>query len=339
LTSGFAGVYDRAMDRVLTSARGRLAVLAGVCLVALTLSSAVRAASRPAAKAKPDLVVTRLIIEGLGHNPYLVVPQSGEVPNITVKVTTRNVGHATAPASATAVVLVGQHNHFQSLPSFQHVHELAPGHAQTNTLTISTVKPHLGPTHMRAVADFEDKLPEGNDNNNERTSPMIPAIARTWDAESLTATLIGGQAVTAENGKANLGLFFRFDHLNVGAGIFFYRVTGSVNENATYKLGPCGGQAADSVGHAPWGSDSFFGISFGIDKYLGVVKSSANHLIVSITCEGHTSQVPVNMLDLRIGSGAPIGMYKYSTQIRDVANVATGGAEVDYAWLLKADVR
>jgi hypothetical protein len=326
------------MDQGLTAARGRLAMLAGACLLALTLSSAVRAASRPAAEAKPDLVVTRLIIEGLGHNPYLVVPQSGEVPNITVKVTTRNVGHATAPASETAVVLVGQHNHFQSFPSFQHVRELPPGHSQTNTLTISTVKPHLGPTHMRAVADFDDKLLESNDNNNERTSPMIPAIARTWDAESLTATLIGGQAVTAEDGKANLGLFFRFNHLDVGAGIFFYRVTGSVNENATYKLAPCSGQAADSVGHAPWSRDSFFGVSFGLDKYLGVVKASANQITVPITCEGHTSQVPVNMLDLRIGSGAPVGMFKYSTRIRDVANVASGGAEVDYAWLLKADV-
>ena len=192
---------------------------------------------------------------------------------------------------------------------------------------------------MHAVADFEDKLRESNDNNNERTSPMIPAIARTWDAESLTATLIGQLGpVTAEDGKASPGLFFRFDHLNVGAGIFFYRVTGSLNENATSEVGPCSGQAADSVGHAPWGSDSFFGISFGIDKDLGVVKASANHLTVPITCEGHTSQVPVNMLDLRIGSGAPVGMFRYSTLIKDVAQVATGTAEIDYAWLLKADV-
>ena len=170
------------------------------------------------------------------------------MPNITVKVTTRNVGRATAPVSQTAVVLVGQNNHFQSFPSFQHVHELAPGHSQTNTLTISTVKPHLGPTHMRAVADFDDKLPESNGNNNERTSPMIPAIARTWDAESLTANLIGGQAVTDEQGKANLGLFFRFNHLDVGAGIFVYRVTGSVNENATYSLPPCGGRQRTQSG-------------------------------------------------------------------------------------------
>jgi CARDB len=330
------------MDRGLMSAWGRLAVLAGVCLLALTLalSWAVGAASRPAAEAKPDLVVTSLIIERLGHNPYLVVPRSGEVPNITVKVTTRNVGHATAPSSKTAVVLVGQNNHFQSFPSFQHVHELAPGHSQTNTLTISTVKPHLGPTHMRAVADFDDKLPESNGNNNERTSPMIPAIARTWDAESLTAKLIGRMgAVTAEQGTANLGLFFRFNHLDVGAGIFFYRVTGSVNENATYKLAPCSGQAADSVGHAPWGSDSFFGVSFGLDKYLGVVKASANKITVPITCERHTSKVPVNMFDLRIGSGGPVGMYRYSTKIRDVAKMSLGTAEIDYAWLLKADVR
>ena len=328
------------MDQGLSPARVRLGVFAAVCLLALTLmlSSSVRAAPAAKPEAKPDLVVTSLIIEGLGHNPYLVVPQSGEVPNIKVKVTTRNAGRATAPASETAVVLVGEHNHFQSFASFQHVHELAPGHSQTSTLTISSVKPHLGPTHMRSVADFDNRVAESNGNNNERTSPMIPAIARTWDAESLTAKLIGGQAVTAEDGKANLGLFFRFDHLNVGAGIFFYRVTGSVNENATYKLAPCSGQAADSVGHAPWGSDSFFGISFGVDKYLGVVKASANHLTVPITCEGHTSQVPVNMLDLRIGSGAPVGMYKYSTKIRDVATAGAGGAEIDYAWLLKADV-
>ena len=97
------------MDQGLTSARGRLAVLAGICLLTLTLtlSSAARAASRPAAEAEPDLVVAGGN-EGLGHNPYLVVPQSGEVPNITVKVTTRNVGHAPAPESNTAVVLVAR---------------------------------------------------------------------------------------------------------------------------------------------------------------------------------------------------------------------------------------
>ena len=329
------------MDLGLTSARGRLAVLGGVCLVALTftLTSAVRAAS----EAKPDLVVTSLIIERLGHNPYLVVPHSGEVPNITVKVTTRNVGRATAGASSTLVVLEGFRNShgssFQSDVSLQHVHRLAPGHSQTNTLTIKDVKPHLGPTHLRAVADWENTVTESNGQNNQRTSPMIPAIARTWDAESLTAKLIGSRVgVTDEQGKANLGLFLRFDHLNVGAGIFYYKVTGSVNENATYSVGPCSGMAANSVGHSPWGSDSFFGISFGVDKYLGVVKASANKITVPITCEGHTSQVPVNMLDLRIGSGAPVGMYRYSTQIRDVANVASGGAEIDYAWLLKADV-
>jgi hypothetical protein len=31
-------------------------------------------------------------------------------------------------------------------------------------------------------------------------------------------------------------------------------------------------------------------------------------------------------------------MYPYSTKIRDVANMASGGAEIDYAWLLTADV-
>jgi hypothetical protein len=317
-----------------------VAVLAVVCLLTLTLSSAARAASQPPPQGRPDLVVTRLIIEGLGHNPYLVVPHSGEVPDITVKVTTRNVGHATAPESSTLVVLEGLRRHgnaFQSDFSLQKVHELAPGQAQTNTLTIKAVRPHLGPTHMRAVADWDDKVTESK-GNNERTSPMIPAIARTWDAESLTSTLIGGQTVTAENGRANIGLFFRFNHLDVGHGIFFYRVTGSVSENATYELAPCSGQGADSVGHTPWSSNSFFGVSFGLDNYLGVVKASANKITVAITCEGHTSQIAVNMLDLRIGSGAPVSMYPYSTQIRDVANVGALGGEIDYSWLLKADV-
>ncbi len=332
------------MDLGLKSARGRVAVLACACLLALTLAlgSSVRAGARPAAEARPDLVVTRLIVEGLGHNPYLVVPQSGQVPNITVKVTTRNVGHAAARESSTLVVLEGmrdtQGSAFQSDFSLQRVHALAPGQSQTNTLTIKDVKPHLGPTHMRAVADWDDKVTESNGQNNERTSPMIPAIARTWDAESLTAKLSGGQLVEGEDGRANIGLFFRFNHLDVGAGIFYYRVTGSVTETVKVKLGPCGGQGADSVGHAPWSNTSFFGVSFGLDKYLGVVKASANKITVSITCEGHTSKVPFNMLDLRIGSGAPVGMYKYSTRIRDVAEMTSNGALIDYFWLLKADV-
>jgi CARDB len=336
------------MDLGLTSARRRVAVLTGVCLLALTaaftlaLGSSGRAASQPPAQPKPDLVVTSLIIQGLGHNPYLVVPQSGQVPDITVKVTTRNVGRAAAPESSTLVVLEGfranDGSTFQSDFSLQHVHALAPGQSQTNTLTIKKVQPHLGPTHMRAVADWDNKVTESNGQNNERTSPMIPAIARTWDADSLTAKLIGGQGVTAENGEANIGLFFRFNHLDVGAGIFYYRVTGSVKENANYKIGPCSGQGADSVGHAPWSSNSFFGVSFGLDKYLGVVKASANQITVPITCEGHTSKVPVNMLDLRIGSGKPVGMYKYSTKIRDVAETTSVGATIDYLWLLKADV-
>jgi hypothetical protein len=347
----FLGGYDRPVDQgltsgrrrvaVLTSGRGRVAVLAIVCVLILTLSSAARAAPQPPSQARPDLVVTRLIIEGLGHNPYLVVPHSGEVPNITVKVTTRNVGLATAPESSTLVVLEGLRTHgnaFQSDFSLQKVHELPPGRAQTNTLTIKAVRPHLGPTHMRAVADWNGKVTESDGSNNERTSPMIPAIARTWDAESLTSRLIGGQTVTAEHGMANIGLFFRFNHLDVGHGIFFYRVTGSVSENANYQLAPCSGQGADSVGHTPWSSDSFFGVSFGLDNYLGVVKASANKITVPIICEGHTSQVAVNMLDLRIGSGAPVSMYPYSTQIRDVANVGALGGEIDYAWLLKADV-
>ena len=205
-------------------------------------------------------------------------------------------------------------------------------------MTIKDVKPHLGPTYMRAIADGFNNVPDDNGENNERTSPMIPAIARTWDAESLTATLIGGKAVTAEDGKANSACSSASTTSTSAAGIFFYRVTGRVNENATYKLGPsCSGQAADSVGHSPWGSDSFFGVSFGLDKYLGVVKASANKITVPITCEGHTSKVPVNMLDLRIGSGAPVGMYP-SHPDHDVRNVASGGAEIDYAWSLKADV-
>jgi CARDB len=331
------------MDLGLTSAGRRAGVLTGVCLLALTaaFTLALGSSGRAAAQPKPDLAVTSLIIEGLGHNPYLVVPQSGQVPNITVKVTTRNVGRAQAPESSTLVVLEGERIHgsaFQSQFSLQHVHELAPGKSQTNTLTITDVKPHLGPTHMRAVADWNNTVTESNGQNNQRTSPMIPAIARTWDAERLTAHLIGGRIVTQEDGKANLGLFFRFNHLDVGAGIFYYRVTGSVSESATYKIGPCSGQGADSVGHAPWSSNSFFGISFDVSKYLGVVKASANKINVSLNCEGHTTKLPVNMLDLRIGSGAPVGMYKYSTLIKDVAEVTSNGSAIDYAWLLKADV-
>jgi hypothetical protein len=290
--------------------------------------------------AKPDLVVSRLIIHGLGHNPYLVVPTSGHVPDIRVTVVTRNVGGATAPPSVTSVVLLDNRHRLKAVSDFDliRVGALAPGQAQTNVAVLKHVKPHLGLVRVQADADFDFSVSETRQSNDRRTSPPIPVIARTWDVMTLTAHFSGAVGITVQDSKADTGFFFRFKSFNVHLGRFTYTATGRVTATATFAEPGCSGTGSTSAGHAPWPvATSSFNLSFGLDHYAGAVAASNEPTFnVPVTCEGgQTFNYAAKMLDLRL---APVVLYPYSTQISGMTSVSQPLGLLTYEWYLKADV-
>jgi hypothetical protein len=307
-------------------------VLVAVGLMAATPASA---ASRFRG---PHLEVTRLIINGLGRNPYLVVPHSGVARNIKVKVVTTNVGHATSSPSRTWVFLFGK-RHAEADPEYAAVPSLAPRRSHTARVVLKDVMPHLGLDKVKAYADCNLSL-KASSCNGPRVSPPIPVIARTWDVQTMTAETTTAQ-FSDQSEQAQLGFFFRFKSFYVRSGRFYYSATGSVAETATVhpNVNGCSGSGADSVGHAPWPMSSNLWINFGLTKYQAhVFASNEPPFTVQITCPSFPpSSQDFNYLDLQTGS-SPKLMYTYGTQIFGAGATSLGLSEISDSWHLVADV-
>lgn len=329
--------WDRTAASMVRGARHRIVLWFAVPVLCLACVAPAGAAVRHRG---PYLKVTRLIVERLGRNPYLVVPTSGALPKVRVKVRTTNVGHATSSPSYTWVFLRGRGGHFVAVPDVIHVPSLAPGRSFTKTAKLTGVAPKLGLDHVAAYADCNlDRTRTSC--NGPRNSPPIPVIARTWDVRTLKADLGQVQQQFDQNEHAAMGFYFRFKRFDVRTGRFYYSASGRLVETATVypNVNGCSGTGADSVGHAPWPMSSNFWINFGLNRYQAYVfASNQAPFPVQITCTSFPpSTQDFGFLDVQ-APPRPSVLWPYSTQIAGHATVNQGLNVVDYEWHLVADV-
>ncbi len=149
-----------------------------VCLGAATTMLA--AAPALAAGTKPDLVLTKVKVEGLGRDPYLAIGHSGEAQRFVVRVTTANHGKATSGPSRTGVYISPGTNELGN-PRQVKVGRLKPGRSATSSLIVNGYEPDLGFSQIKALADATHRVSESHEGNNSRPGPRLPVVARNWD--------------------------------------------------------------------------------------------------------------------------------------------------------------
>ena len=314
-----------------THRRAWLLAVAGVA-VSAAIAAPVAGAKRAAPKAEPDLVVTRVIIDGRGHNPFLIIEPNGDVTPFTVSVTTRNIGHAAAPPSETRVRLIrgtGAQFGAVTIP----VHRLAPGQSQTVTAGPKDDVPFkLGTFHIRAVADNTNKVGESHEGNNLRTSGDIPVIARVWDVKTFRSD-IESQGVYTDIDTTDAGFQFKFARLDVPSGLFYYAPYGSATTSDLYDPQGCFGIGAAHASHSPWPVGSFLSLNFTLTRYLATIQTSAEPPdIVTFTCgdEGGGS-VPQRWVNMQTNSGAG-GPQPMSASGPELTGSGSQGTLVTFKW-------
>jgi hypothetical protein len=319
--------------------RTRLAAVAVVAASALIAAPAA-GAKKAAPKAEPDLVVTRVIIEGRGRNPYLIIEPSGDVTPFSVSVTTRNIGHAEAPPSETRLRLIrgtGAQFGAVTIP----VHRLAPGQSQTVTAGPKDDVPFkLGTFHIRTIADNTGKVTESHEGNNVRTSGDVPVIARQWDVHMFRSD-IESQAVYTDIDTTDAGFQFKFARLDVPSGLFYYAPYGSASTSDLYDPQGCFGIGEAHASHSPWPVGSFLSLNFTLTKYLATIQTSAEPPdVVTFTCgdEGGGS-IPQHWVNMQTnsGSGGPQSMSATKTEL-DGSGQQGAFVTFKWSWDFTADV-
>jgi hypothetical protein len=321
--------------------RSRLLLALSAVVASAVIAAPAEGAKKAAPKAEPDLVVSAITINGLGHNPYLLINPGGSYPHFTISITTRNVGHADAPASSTRIEL--QHAPFHTGIGTLNldVPALAPGHHKTVTVDVAVPKIPLGEMRVVAYANRPHKITESNPANNIRTWGLIPVLARVWNVTTWQSDEDSQIAGFHDIDTTDPGFQFKFARLDVPTGRFFYAPYGAATTSDLFDPPGCFGINAAHASHSPWPVGSFLALSFDLTKYLGVLKTSAEPPdIVNISCDGEPpGQSSQNWIDMETnsGGGGPQSMPLWATELEGSGGLGTIIA-LKWTWDFTADV-
>ncbi len=292
-----------------------------------------------AAKAEADVAVTRVQI----NRGYVVVTPNGKALAIGVTVSVRNVGHATAPATVTRILLV-QNGH-QLDHQDVHAGGLAPRQATTQIVIFRGVEPALGFIHAIGHADFGFKVAGAFANDIKLSSPT-PVIAQRWRAEPMEVEVHSPGPTfgsTEDDFTSGAGsIVFRFSHVAGGPARFVYGASGAVKETATFS-GDCTGEGEQSASRNHWGQDSGLFISQSLKEYEATVRASlATPFTIGMTCQDIPATVPKtvrfhDLLTRTVASTAPLPMSPAAHQLTGTASLGTL-FPIRYDWTLAADV-
>jgi hypothetical protein len=307
-------------------------VAAALVGAVVSIATPAAAAKPTARKAEPDLVVSAITINGLGHNPYLLINPDGSYPHFSISVTTRNIGHAEAGASFTRLELQRTPVHTGIATLNLDTPTLAPGHAKTETADVAVPKIPLGEMRLIAWANRPHTLPEPNTANNVRIWGLIPVLARVWDVQTFRSEVVSEGAYD-DIDMADPGFQFTFARLDVPSGLFYYAPYGSATTSDLYDPFGCYGIGEAHASHSPWPVGSFLSLNFTLTKYLATVKTSAEPPdIVNITCDGEPGgSAPQHWVDFATdsGGGGPQSMDPRATELDDSGQM---GSLVTFKW-------
>jgi hypothetical protein len=293
----------------------------------------------PAAGAKahtrPDLAVQRI---SLSHKFVVLKANGHTTAPITVTVSIRNIGRATAPASETAINL--RQGHVLATERIP-LSRLAPGHASTQIAIFRNAEPQLGLFDASATADSTVVVggPLGNDH---KSTPDIPVIAQRWTGSMDSEVKTPGLFRADEDDDATApDIAFQFSGVDAFHH-FFYTVGGTVNQDTSFTGQGCTGENRTSATMARWGKDSGLYFSQNLEQYEAVIRASlAPSFTVNITCPGsQPTPITIPMKDFlteKTSAGLVQPMRPSARILEDIGTLGTL-ITVTNQWHLRADV-
>jgi hypothetical protein len=323
--------------------RALAALLPAAALAAAfpAFASAGSAAAATQAVLRPDLIVTMIVVLELpGNPPYIVVDESTHAPGFMVKVVTKNVGTATAPASVTELKL--QQAGETRWEKQETVGKLTPGMFRTSTFVVDTLKADPGMLHAVATADATNKIRELNDKNNTRTRRPIPVIPRDWKVVTFRTAVNpgGGLSVTTQTAS---GFYYRFSRFDKSKKWFVYKGYGQVNDQADLVGAGCAGHGRAHDSQDPWpGTDSELVIRGDLSGYSAGVDTTGEpgeHL--TVTCTGGAKfSYPYgwNSLVTWVGTHSFPSMKTDATTLDGEGKALTPAGPAKFTWIFNARV-
>lgn len=338
----------------------------GTCVAAFAAPALARPARFPIArpaKAKvlnrPDFKITKISVIGLPGSPgYMVLNPHGIAPGFKVKVTTKNVGHATKKTSETALIFTSGGRVYSlqlaKVPARGRA-GLAHNGTYTSTFMVDSLSPPLGFTYISAEANSPDTVPERDRSNNELKwvngrRPWVPVIPQEWTVAKLkaTASLVplpgAGQSVSTD---VNPGFVMTFSRLDGASERFVYTPYGSVNTHATYSYPSAGCTGAGgfaALGSGAWAySDGFMEVDLDLQDYeilLATSKLDQFHLS-DVYCNGvNALSMQWTSIDFVTDANNLPAMSPSSYSLSDDVTVPSQvpGEKTEYAWQLDANV-
>jgi CARDB len=252
--------------------------------VAVAIGAVVAPAGADAARhrrtPKPDLKIT-LLEAALGRPARAVVGTDGVAEPITVQVTTKNQGNATAGPSITNLFIQdSSHHHHQKKIR---IRRLKPHTRVDSTVEITGAKPTLGFAQIGAVADFDKKVKESDEGNNLARGERFSVLAKRWNVSDfqtiMNATFT--KSVTV-NGSGFHFELLGYDH---AAGEWLYYAYGPITDLQS-QTNVCSYSGSKTVNYGPW-LNSYLRISRDLGGYSAMVKASAlPSYPINVTCLG-----------------------------------------------------
>lgn len=308
---------------------------------------------------RPDFKITKISVIGLPGRPgYMVLNQHGIAPGFTVKVTTKNIGHATKKTSETALIFTSGGRVYSlqlaKVPARGHA-GLAHNATYTSTFHVDSLSPPLGFTYISAEANSPGSVPERDRSNNELkwqngNRPWVPVIPQEWRATKLNATTSlvplpgASQSVSTD---VNSGFVMTFSRLDAASERFVYTPYGTVNTHATYSYpsaGCTGSGGFAALGGGAWAySDGFLEVDLDLQNYEILLDSSKldQFHLSDVYCNGvNALSMQWTSIDFLTDANNLPAMSPSSYSLADDVTVPSQipDEKTEYAWQLDANV-
>jgi hypothetical protein len=309
-----------------------------VCLGAAT--TMLPAAPALAAGTKPDLVVTKVKVEGLGRDPYLAIGHSGEAQRFIVRVTTANHGKASAGPSKTSVNLSDSGE--LAFPGRTiRVGRLKRGGSATSSLIVHGYEPPLGFTQVTTTADSTHRVRESNEGNNQRHGPRLPVVARNWDVIQFETLAGVDPPLPQKHSTEAVNLYFRLKGFDADKGQFEYKAIGSVKDTASEE-GACNWHGERTADLNPW-PDGGLLIARKLNSYAATVEEPEGEPLsypIHASCLGGTSYDTQNKfqnLQTFVGPRQSPSMHPSDTMLQGTSHDPASSTK--FNWYFKAEVK
>jgi hypothetical protein len=320
-------------------------ILALVALVVLALTPAAGAVPTPPG---PDLVVLRIETTPLA-TPFFIEESDGSIQNTTVDVTVFNRGDRDMPPTKLLVRLVQGPAHRVVGKTTVNVRGVLVGRARKVTARIDRfVAPKaisLDPIQIVAIAN-RTRVDEQLFDNDSRTSPKIPVIARQWNVSQFSAHTVmstfayGGVGMLDIKDQTGPGFFWRYDHFDHANRIFVYAAHGGINETGTLMSQICFGTGSGTASHPTWSfPDTDFVIDYGETHYEGTLFArNETPFKIPLQCTTGTPQpIMQPWIDITTFKSS-FGPVSTPVGAKTLQDNGTQANSIMYGWRFTADV-